>query len=294
MPPLRSILACATVALGTTGTIAAAPAVQEQEARNGDRLVKVELLADRAALLPGETFTIAVKLAVESGWHIYWENPGDSGLKTRFELRGPEGFEIGEPRFPTPEREVAAGEIVTYVHKGDVYFLAEVRAPRGLSAGSEGPAVFEVEARWLACIEACYPGSGRARLEVPLARGPAGPSPAHEKVFAAARARLPRPWKELEDAGVSASGSGARRSVRISVPQAETLEFFPSPSEFTTLEARSVTKDDRSCRLTAEIRLREPSPPESARLQGVLVVRKAAGHSSFLVDIDLAAPGSGK
>ena len=56
MALFRPILALASLA------IVLELAVQEEEAIHGDRLVKVELLADRAAVRPGETFTIAVKL----------------------------------------------------------------------------------------------------------------------------------------------------------------------------------------------------------------------------------------
>jgi thiol:disulfide interchange protein DsbD len=242
-------------------------------------------LADRAEVRPGDVFTLGVKLSVEPGWHIYWENPGDSGLPTRILLRGPEGFEIGESRFPTPKREVAEGDIVTYVHKGEVLFLADVRAPStfgtGLAAGSK--AVFDVDASWLVCIEACYPGSGKARLEIPVATAESS-ALANEKLFAAARARLPRPWKELEGAELEWSGSGDRRMLKISVPRAVGLELFPLTSETTSLEGRAVAKDDHSCRLTADLRFREPSPPELPRLKGVLLVRTEKGEGSFQMD----------
>src|SRR5258707_1292635 len=89
---------------------AAQDAAQASKGARGDALVKVELLADRAAIRPGEAFTLAVHLTVEPGWHIYWDNPGDSGLPTKIRPRGPEGFEFGAPRSPAPVREVAEGD----------------------------------------------------------------------------------------------------------------------------------------------------------------------------------------
>src|SRR3954464_4794924 len=44
--------------------------------------VEAELVSDRAAVQPGKTTTIAVRLKMERGWHTYWQNPGESGLPT--------------------------------------------------------------------------------------------------------------------------------------------------------------------------------------------------------------------
>src|ERR1700682_4760829 len=78
----------------------------EPDSSRGNRLVQVELIADRAAIRAGDELTLAVKLTVEPSWHVYWLNPGDSGIPTSFHFDGPPGMTIGEPRFPTPERDV--------------------------------------------------------------------------------------------------------------------------------------------------------------------------------------------
>ncbi len=268
-------------------TPASKEGAQEGKGARGDTLVKVELLADRAAIRPGEAFTLAVHFTVEPGWHIYWDNPGDSGLPTKMHVRGPEGFEIGEPRAPAPVREFAEGDIVTYVHKGEVVYLVDARAPKVLPKGLVPGlrAAFDVDASWLVCIEACYPGAGKAHLEVPLAAAEAAASAlANEKVFAAARARMPRPWKELGSADLEWSGAGERRMLRISVPGATALELFPLASATTSLEGRVVAADDNACRLTADLRFREPEPPEPPRLKGVLWVKTARGESCYDLD----------
>jgi thiol:disulfide interchange protein DsbD len=263
------------------------PADTEGKGARGDALVKVELLADRAAVRPGEAFTLAVHFTVEPGWHIYWDNPGDSGLPTKMRARGPEGFEIGEPRAPAPVREVAEGDIVTYVHKGEVVYLLDARAPtefpKGLTPGLK--AGFDVDASWLVCIEACFPGAGKAHLDLPLAAAEApAPATANDRMFAAARARMPRPWKDLGSADLEWSGSGERRMLRITVPGATSLELFPFASETTSLEGRVIAADERSCRLTADLRFREPAPPAPPRLKGVLVVKSARGEFYYQMD----------
>ena len=38
------------------------------------------LVSDRAAVRPGDTLSVAVRLTLDAGWHTYWINPGDAGL----------------------------------------------------------------------------------------------------------------------------------------------------------------------------------------------------------------------
>src|SRR5271168_188396 len=49
---------------------------------------KVELIAEEDTLRPGRTLWAGVLFRLDSGWHIYWQNPGDSGEppKIRWEL----------------------------------------------------------------------------------------------------------------------------------------------------------------------------------------------------------------
>jgi len=57
--------------------------------------VEAELVAAKTAIVPGEPSTIALRLAIEKGWHTYWRNPGDSGLPTTLTWKLPAGIEAG-------------------------------------------------------------------------------------------------------------------------------------------------------------------------------------------------------
>ena len=35
---------------------------------------------------PGQTFYLIVVLTPDDDWHVYWKNPGDSGMPTEFEV----------------------------------------------------------------------------------------------------------------------------------------------------------------------------------------------------------------
>jgi DsbC/DsbD-like thiol-disulfide interchange protein len=257
--------------------------VQGADDNPGDRLVKVELLADRAAIRPGEAFSLGVRLRIEPTWHVYWENHGDSGMPTRVKIHGPPGFTFEAPRFPGPERHVGEGDIVSYVHFGELVLLVDGKAPEALPPDL-ARAAFDVEARWLVCTEVCYPGTGQAKVEIPIAHAEAKPAPANEKAFADARARLPKPWSELAGASVEWRGSRKEPVLVLTVPGASDLELFPLSSESLSLIERKVEPDEGACSLTASCSFEPPETGASPRFQGVLRVSREQTGSFYRVD----------
>lgn len=264
------------------------PAAQRRESE-GSRLVKVALLADTTAVRAGDTFQLAVKLDVRARWHIYWENAGDAGMPTRAWLKGPEGFEIGAVRFPVPERHEEEGDIVSYVHEGEVVLLAQVKAPSTLAPDAK--LRFSVECDWLVCTDYCLSGSGRASLELPIAAAGAPRAGANEELFRAAAAKLPGEWKSV--AGERATFAiergaepGAFR-VSINVPDADALEFFPAAKAQAKLVKRTLVKLDAGSRIELDMERADGASVDDPR--GVLWIRRGANEASCFVELQEAA-----
>ena len=38
----------------------------------------VRLVSEQDAVVPGKTFWVGIDLVLDDGWHVYWQNPGDS------------------------------------------------------------------------------------------------------------------------------------------------------------------------------------------------------------------------
>jgi len=57
-----------------------------------DEKARVDTVANVSAIAPGQPFMLGFKFTIAPGWHIYWKNPGDSGLPTEVKLNLPEGF----------------------------------------------------------------------------------------------------------------------------------------------------------------------------------------------------------
>ena len=48
-----------------------------------------------------ETFYLGIEMAMDKGWHTYWQNPGDSGGAFDVIWESPEGFIIENVSWPT-------------------------------------------------------------------------------------------------------------------------------------------------------------------------------------------------
>ena len=62
------------------------------------------LIAEKSAAVPGETLWVALAQELDEHWHVYWKNPGDSGLPLALGWTLPAGWEAGEIGYPLPHR----------------------------------------------------------------------------------------------------------------------------------------------------------------------------------------------
>ncbi len=151
----------------------------------------VALWLDRTTTPPGSTVLAGIHLRMKEGWHIYWRNPGDSGMATAVEWRLPPGVTAGEIQWPPPEIH-SAGGIVSYTYSHEVTLLVPLTV-----ASNVPPGALELKAsvNWLECLEACVPGGGE--VSAPLTVGPRARSSEHAPTLAEWRARVPRPRPAL-------------------------------------------------------------------------------------------------
>ena len=213
-------------------------------------LVKAQLLADVAGVQPGATFTVGVLLEMERGWHIYWKHPGDAGLPTAVNLRLPPGFStVTGLQWPVPQRFAQPGGVAGFGYEGSVLLTQRVKAPEGLAA--EGPVQVGADVSWLACKEACVPGSARLRLSLPVVESAA---PAGAGLFAAWRERLPvdsgAPTSPLAfevKGGIPPEAESGRIEIRIAwrvLPAA--VDWFPDLPPWLAVEDVSIRTDGRT------------------------------------------------
>ncbi|OHV15366.1 thiol:disulfide interchange protein [Methylorubrum extorquens] len=166
-----------------------------QPAKSPSDLVRASLVAEPGRIEPGKPFAVGVRMVMKPGWHVYWRNPGDSGLPPEVAWTLPAGFSAGTIDWPAPTR-IPVAHLVNHGFKGEAVLLTQVMPPRTLPAGR--PVTLDAKLSYLACEEICIPGSADLRLTLPVAEAGSsvGADPRHMDLFAKARDALPvpSPW----------------------------------------------------------------------------------------------------
>ena len=125
-------------------------------------------LVAEGAGAPGGEVELAIHMRPATGWHGYWQNPGDAGLPMNVDWQLPKGVTVGPLRYPVPTRLTVAG-LMNYVFERDYAVLVRLKVPADASrhlARSRG------EAHWLACTDKiCVPEQRQLSLDVPVGAG---------------------------------------------------------------------------------------------------------------------------
>ena len=191
-----------------------------------DKLVRFELVASTDVLKPDETATLGALFHIAEGWHIYWINPGDSGLATRITLDAVTGVALGQPQFPGPVRFDSEGDIHNYGYHGTLLVPISMAATNNDS----GTVQVRAKATWLACREdACVPGDGQASLSLPASVTDRERA-ARSAQIQAALAQVPRPvsaYPADADSSFEVSLADGKARVRVRGPKDASLDVFP-------------------------------------------------------------------
>lgn len=126
--------------------------------------VSAKLISDVSSVKPGETFYVGVLFDIEPDWHIYWKNPGDSGLPTDFDLELPKGFTGGETYWPLPIKFISNEININYGYEDSLLLWTEVKAPERLNTIM--PLSIKGTASWVSCREICIPGESELSLKL--------------------------------------------------------------------------------------------------------------------------------
>ncbi len=208
--------------------------------------VEVELIADRAAVVAGQSLQLGLRIRHDPHWHTYWRNPGDSGLPTQLDLTLPEGFFAGAIRWPAPQR-LAVGPLMNFGYEGEIVLPVPLTVPARLD---QRELSFSGHAQWLVCKDVCIPGEARLQLTLPVAAADARLAEAPRlSLFDAMAARTPA--RVLAAQGALA---GSNLSMGFSGAGVRTAEFYPyADSLIENPAAQELYRDGDTARLQVRV-----------------------------------------
>lgn len=234
-------------------------------------LVTASLVGEPSAIRPGEPFTVAIRMVMRPHWHVYWRNPGDSGLAPEVAWTLPAGFSAGPLQWPSPSR-IPVAHLVNFGYEGEAVLLAEVTPPTVL-AGTK-PLTLRARLTYLACERECVPGTAELRLTLPVAQDATstGIAPGSMRLFETARAALPvpAPWP------VRYSAENGRLQVHLAAPglKASSVAYFPYAETAIENAAPQESRSDADG-LHIDLAPGDPAQTTPAALPGVLTFDEA-------------------
>lgn len=182
---------------------------------------RVELIADQSSLTNGQQIWLGLHFALEKDWHIYWANPGDSGLPPVLKWQLPPGFSAGEIQWPRPEK-LKRSTLADYGYQDDVMLLVPLHLPTGSKPGTVGG--IRLQAKWLICREVCIADHAELNLFLPIQSG------AQSSLFVQARKQLPKPLPRSWKAWATSDKDNFVLSIQAGKP-IKTAEFYPLVAE---------------------------------------------------------------
>ncbi len=144
---------------------------------DSEPVFKVRLLPDRDPLVAGEELHLAISIAINRGWHINSDDPGDEfSLPTTVEFRLPEGWPVPVVSFPDGEAlDFDFADTPIEVWEGEAVILAGLVVPD--SAGGDHRLRVVVTAQACNNTQCLPPEEVRTGVDVTVA-SPGSPSDA--------------------------------------------------------------------------------------------------------------------
>ena len=227
--------------------------------------IEVRLIADQQTLTPGSSFRLGVHFTPEPGWHIYWKNPGDSGLAPRFAWESSGGVAVDAPLWPYPKK-IAVGPLVNYGYDEVLLpFPATFSAPPPRATST----TVTVSMQYLVCKDECLPGEAQLELTLPISKTASAPSE-YERLFAIAEKNIPT---ALDRVSIAVEEQQDRIIVALIPLEPRffpaAITFFPEdPRVISNSAPQEVSLDSGALRVSLK---RDPNRRDSIRrLRGVL------------------------
>jgi len=123
-----------------------------------------KIVIDSFSFEKSRVIPIGILIDLEKDWHIYWRNPGDSGMPTSIDFELPDGVGISEIQWPVPKVFEFDG-LASFGYEKQVLLIAELNIPKNFKSNS---VLITAKLKSLICRDFCIPFNANVSKEIKL------------------------------------------------------------------------------------------------------------------------------
>jgi len=245
------------------------------------------VIIEHTSVEPGGSIWIGVRITMKPTWHVYWKNPGDSGLAPSVKWTLPKGVTASPIHWPTPHR-ISTPPLMTYGYDDVVLLMVELKVDKDFKDDT-----FKVRAhaKWLVCADVCLDGSVKQNVDIPVRKGKRKPTGWADE-FKKARAALP---KEPPPGAFDAwPGALVLSPMKIGLGKNARVHFFPAKAGWIEHADRQVfAHNELVALLHLPLTAAARKDTETKRLQGVLAIQEGEARRAYRIDLPITRPKLG-
>jgi thiol:disulfide interchange protein len=217
----------------------------------------------------GETYVLFY-FQPKNNWHLYWQNPGDSGKAPQVEFYLPEGTSAHFLGFPPPIL-LKNKSFTSYGYKEPFTLVYQINTKNPINLGD-----IKFEATWLSCKKTCVPQSYTSTLE-------------DKKSTTIKQAQ--HEADKLPQNLFSGNISSHANYLTFHIPSDNNITsayFFPKhPNHIVTDEAQVFSSIDApQKRHTLKVRTLN----KESHIEGILLLQRESGKKYMIVDQEISEP----
>lgn len=196
----------------------------------------VSLFFPNNTVAPGTEVDGLIEFSMNPGWHLYWKNPGETGIAPSFDWQLPEGITVKSVLWPAPSKIKRSGTSF-YGYEGHPTWKIRLSIDKKMA---EGTYPITLSAYWLACNDSCVPASQQVQTAF-IVSATAAPAITNAPELEAASSSLPIDLQE-------ASGHIEKNTLTLKIPILSTeaiqdVVIFPEIQKIIPLEAKPTWKE---------------------------------------------------
>ena len=249
-------------------------------------LAEARLFANSFLIKKDSVISMGVLINLQKDWHIYWRNPGDSGLPTDIELILPQGITASEIKFPFPET-FTSDEIVNYGYENQVLFLFDLNVPQNYSLKE-----LDISAKItsLLCKEMCKAFDTTVTITLDISKDNIA-AESISKLFESTGEKIPAQNQNLN---IVAESKSDLVYLRIFVNQNENqdikdISFYPyNEGVFRNLVKQNILKKEKYFEIVLEpdqFRMKEPTS-----VDGIIIIEEEIEGNQSRTAYEITVP----